>query len=87
MMRHCVVRTTGLGLLAGALGLAGCGEAPAPAGSEPVKAVVAPKPAKGKTRNFARPTDHPLARMDPEERREFFRKQKEEAAANKAATP
>jgi len=86
-MNKNAARTTGLGLLVGTLGFAGCGEAPAPAVAEPVKAVAAPNPAKGKTRTFARPTDHPLARMDPEERREYFRKRNEEAAAKKAATP
>lgn len=88
MLNSSIVRTTKPVLFASMVGLVGCGETPSPSQveAEPAKQAAVPEPAKGKgkTRSLARPTDHPLARMDPEERQEYFRKQKEEAAAKKA---
>ena len=89
MLNSCVVRTTTPVFVAGILAIVGCGETSSPSHveAEPARNVAAPEPTKGKgkTRSLARPTDHPLARMDPEERREYYRKKNEEAAAKQAS--
>lgn len=78
-MEELVTKAAGLGLLLGAFTLAGCSEEPPPADAavDPAKAAVVEAHPKRKVRSVVRPTDHPTARMELEELREYRRKQQE----------